>query len=209
MDEHAALAIVRQGYDAVSCVYQNDTGSIAPGIRGEVLRDLATRLPRGGRVLDVGCGNGVPVARELARLGFDVVGVDISPVQISRARSPVTDATFLRADITAARFPPDWFDAVVAFWSIIHVPVSRQPGLLDRIATWSRPGAWFTATVGVTAWTGVEQDWLGVTGSSMYWSHTDRPTFRGWLTERGFTIDRENFVPEGESGHQWVLAHLA
>lgn len=131
------------------------------------------------------------------------------------ATSPVSGSTSWVStsrrceDITVARFPPDSFDAIVAFWSIIHVPVSRQPDLLDRITSWSRPGAWFTATVGATRWTGVERDWLGVTGSSMYWSHTDWPTFRGWLTERGSTIDREEFVPEGGSGHQWVLAQLA
>jgi len=37
------------------------------------------------RVLDLGCGNGVPVAKALAVGGHDVTGVDLSAVQVERA----------------------------------------------------------------------------------------------------------------------------
>ncbi|QDP80478.1 class I SAM-dependent methyltransferase [Nocardia otitidiscaviarum] len=43
----------------------------------------------GARVLDVGCGSGVPIARQLVDAGIQVVGIDISPAMISAAAAAV------------------------------------------------------------------------------------------------------------------------
>ena len=39
---------------------------------------LANSLPPGASVLDVGCGNGIPLTRFLVEAGFNVLGVDSS-----------------------------------------------------------------------------------------------------------------------------------
>jgi len=90
--------LVRRGYDALSYHYRSgdaDDGEYAPW-----LVDLQGRLPVSGAVLDLGCGCGVPVARFLADAGYHVTGVDISDVQIERARRLVPAGTFVRADAT-------------------------------------------------------------------------------------------------------------
>ena len=35
----------------------------------------------------------------------------------------------------------------------------------------------------------------------MWWSHADVATYRQWLTQVGFVMLREEFVPEGDGGH--------
>src|SRR4051812_26801143 len=90
--------LVRRGYDALSYHYRDDDAG--DDEYGPWLDKLASRLPPRGAVLDLGCGCGIPVARSLATAGHDVTGVDISDVQIERARHLVPDATFLRADAT-------------------------------------------------------------------------------------------------------------
>jgi len=40
----------------------------------------------------------------------------------------------------------------------------------------------------------------------MWWSHPDADTYRAWLREADFVIERDEFVPEGTSGHQLVVA---
>jgi SAM-dependent methyltransferase len=79
------------------------------------------------------------------------------------------------------------------------VPVAST--LTDaEIARWLRPGGWFLCTTGHTAWTGGEDNWLDG-GAAMWWSHADARTYRTWLTDAGFTVEQEQFVPEGTGGH--------
>ncbi|WP_205410992.1 class I SAM-dependent methyltransferase [Halorussus rarus] len=69
------------------------------------------------RVLDVGCGTGV-VSLLLARLGHDVVGVDLAPAMLDRARAKARRAdreiAFLRGDAEALAVPDDAFGLVAA-----------------------------------------------------------------------------------------------
>jgi 2-polyprenyl-3-methyl-5-hydroxy-6-metoxy-1,4-benzoquinol methylase len=90
--------IVVSGYDQVANVYLERFG--VSTVRQKWVGRLIDGLPtRGGRVLDLGCGAGIPVARDLTALGHAVVGVDVSAQQIIRARRNVPKATFLEADM--------------------------------------------------------------------------------------------------------------
>ena len=147
----------------------------------------------------------MPVSQLLATRAR-VTGVDFSTVQIERARAQVHGADFVCEDMCTVRFPAESFDAVVSFYAIIHVPLEEQRLLLQRIAGWLPIGGVFMATLGARAWTGSEEDWLGVEGATMYFSHASSATYRSWLEAAGFSIIREGFVPEGEGGHQLFLA---
>lgn len=196
-------SFVRRGYDILSRAYRADD---APeGEYAGWLDQLDSRLAPGSRVLDLGCGCGIPVARRLARR-YDVTGVDISPVQIARARELVPDATFVCADMTALRLEDASFDAIVSFYALIHLPLAEQPALLQRLRGWLRPGGVFVATVGNGAWTGVEKNWLGVEGGDMWWSHPDFRTFRRWIADAGLRLELETIVPEGNRSHRFLIA---
>jgi SAM-dependent methyltransferase len=189
--------LVRRGYDALSARYEEAYGSA--GKYASWLDALVGSLPSAGAVVDLGCGNGVPVLRDLVAAGHRVTGVDFSAVQVSRARQLVPAATVLESDLTAVRFSPGSLDAVLAFYSIIHVPLPEQPALLHRIAGWLRPGGLFAATLGHEAWTGTDGDWLGG-GAPMWWSHADVATNRRWLLDTGLVVESERFLAEGDSG---------
>jgi SAM-dependent methyltransferase len=136
----------------------------------------------------------------LAAAGCHVTGVDISDVQVRRARELVPTAEFLRADISAVGFEAESFDAVVSFFALIHLPLDDQLPLLCRIAGWLRPGGLFLATTGYEAWTGYEDNWLDG-GAPMWWSVADVATYRSWIAQAGLVVDREEFVPEDDGGH--------
>lgn len=164
------------------------------------IASLNARLDEDSTVLDLGCGSGVPVARDLAAAGHQVTGVDISETQIRRAREAVPQAAFIRADATSVDFPAGSFDAVVCLYALIHIPLEEQRPLLGRIASWLRPGGWLLCTTGQKDFTGVDEGWLGG-GVAMWWSHADAETNRGWLTDSGLTVEHEELIPEGDSGH--------
>lgn len=125
--------------------------------------------------------------------------MDISQTQVQRARQLVPEAVFVHADATELVFPPASMDAVVSFYAMIHMPLDEQPPLLERVARWLRPGGWFLATMGHSAWTGTEENWLG--GEvTMWWSHADAATNRLWITQARLVVDHEEFVPEGDGG---------
>ena len=62
------------------------------------------------------------------------------------------------------------FDAVIAFYSITHVPRQEHGMLLRRIAGWLKPGGVFFASLGVRECDDWSGEWLG---TEMYFSHYD------------------------------------
>src|SRR5258708_8325251 len=195
--------LVRKGYDALSYRYRSDDSD--DGRYESWLAVLNGGLPGRAAVLDLGCGCGVPVARSLAAAGHQVTGVDVSEVQIGRARKLVPTATFIRADATTIEFPARSFDAVVCLYAIIHMPLEAQPTLIGRIARWLRPPRWLLMTVGHRASTGSEQGWLGG-HATMWWSQSDAVSYARWLDPAGLEIVEPSFVPEGAGRHALFLA---
>lgn len=92
---------------------------------------------------------------------------------------------------------------MVCLFTLIHIPLSEQPPLLERIAGWMRPGGALLITTGHTSWTGMETNWHG---APMWWSHADAATYRSWLVEAGSQITDEDFFPEGDGGHALFCA---
>jgi SAM-dependent methyltransferase len=91
---------------------------------------LIEQLPAGGRVLDLGCGSGLPTAVQLADAGLEVVGVDESGRMLDLARQRVPSGTFVRRDMRDLGDDLGEFDAVVSFFSLIMLPRVDIPGVL-------------------------------------------------------------------------------
>ena len=200
--------LVRRGYDVISRAYRDDEGGANPVTDERTdhyerwVDELAKLMVPRARVLDLGCGAGVPATKLLAEKNFDVLGLDFSAVQIERARQLVPGADFEQADMVTWEHAPASFDAVVSFYALIHVPLEDQRNLLPKIRRWLRRGGYFLAIVGFERWTGIE-DYFG---AAMFWDHADRKTYLAWLTEAGLAPLWDRFVPEGNVGHTLVLA---
>ncbi|MBT3378208.1 MAG: class I SAM-dependent methyltransferase [Lentisphaerae bacterium] len=199
--------IVRDGHDVVSFAYRGDAlDTDGDPCYGDLVGLLLSHLDAGSRVLDLGCGCGIPVARDFVARHHHVTGVDISPVQIRRACTLVPSADFICSDMTSTVFPTAGFDAIISLYAIIHVPLEEQRGLFRLISTWLKPGGWLLCTVGHRMWTGTEENWLGVNGGTMSWSHADEDTYGEWLRDLDFQIVRKQFIPDGEGGHTAFLS---
>jgi SAM-dependent methyltransferase len=74
---------------------------------------------------------------------LNVTGVDISSAQIELAKLHVPEATLIHADMMDLSFPPESFDAVVAFYSIFHLPREEQGIIVQRVKDWLKEGGLF------------------------------------------------------------------
>lgn len=155
-------ALVEHGYDAVAPHYLAWVGRLPTTTRLAYIEKLATLLPPGSRVLELGCGAGVPSTQILVGHGFDVTGVDISAAQIALARARVPGATLVRGDMTALSFAPASFDEVVGFYSIFHLPKEEQGAMVGRIQGWLKEGGWLLFNLHAAGGDVLREDWMGV-----------------------------------------------
>ncbi|MGZ5294101.1 MAG: class I SAM-dependent methyltransferase [Actinomycetota bacterium] len=202
-----ARRIVREGYDRIADRYT--TWSIPPsgGQTERFLGEVVAAVPDGAEVLDLGCGQGTPVAAALARR-CRVTGVDASRAQLERARAAVPGAAFVEADIAAYERSPSSVDAVTAFYSLTHLPRDDQAAVIAGIGTWLRPGGVFCATLGGgDTLDEVEPEWLGV---PMFFAGFAPETNRRLLAVAGLTLVVDEVVdlqePDGIATFHYVIA---
>ena len=101
----------------------------------------------GRRAVDLGCGTGSNVVF-LAERGFDVVGVDISPVAISKARVSAEAAGVEPRWVVADLMDPTVslggpFDLLLDGGMIDDFPRSRRSAAVARVTALARPGSVF------------------------------------------------------------------
>lgn len=79
-------------YNAFAEVYDRLTGNIEYSKRAEFIRTLLNRhgVNDGAIVLDLACGTGSLTA-ELSKMGYDMIGVDNSPMMLSEAQEKMYD----------------------------------------------------------------------------------------------------------------------
>lgn len=174
-------SLVRRSYDVCAEAY----GESRKATPGTEIRWLSDRLSAGTSVLDIGCGTGVPIAKSLAER-FSVTGVDVSSEMMLRARANVPRGIFLCDDVMSIEFEPASFDAVVAFYSIFHIPRNEHPTLFSSIYRWLKPHGYFLCTLSHVSEAGyTEDDFFGVT---MYWSNYGLSEYLVMLKDAGFQV---------------------
>ena len=118
----------------------------SPRHSDRVARQAETRVggldPRpGGRLLDVGCGNGAAAIHLTRAFVLDVVGVDVDPDQIAAAQAAAAGldgARFLAANAAQLPFADGEFDLVYTNKTTHHIP--DWPQALAQMARVLKPG---------------------------------------------------------------------
>ncbi|QSB16249.1 methyltransferase domain-containing protein [Natronosporangium hydrolyticum] len=198
--------LVAAGYDQVADAYVALERAESQWPREQWLGELSGRLPAGSRVLDLGCGDGLPACAALAK-DHSVIGADVSSEQVARARRNVPGAEFVVADLTELRYPTGEFDAVTAYYTFDHLPREALGELFTRIAGWLRPGGLLLFCVETEDQPGTVEQWLG---APMFFSSYRPAITRRLVVESGFEILREDLQPQQEGDttveYLWILA---
>jgi SAM-dependent methyltransferase len=128
----ALRRITQDSYDAIAAQFTDVWFDTVPC---EALETLLTRLPRGGAILDAGCGPGHHT-RFLKKVGFDPIGLDYSRSMLQIARKKNHHIPFIHGDILTYPLSKACFDGVWSAVALNHIPAEEVPqALANLVAT--------------------------------------------------------------------------
>jgi SAM-dependent methyltransferase len=191
---------VRRGYDDLEERYAD----ARPGGAREValLEEFLEPLSDAARVLDAGCGAGVPILRAVSSAAT-ALGLDFSREQLRLAAANAPRASLVQGDMTSLPVSDGVFDAVIAYHSLIHVPFEDHQTVADEFARVLRPGGRLLVSEGPCEWSGSNPDWLG-SGVEMQWDIAGADATRDHLRSADFSVTEEwDHRPSEESGEHW------
>lgn len=136
-----SYGVFSEFYDALTANVSYDTVS-------QVLSSLLTRYGKGrGLLLDLACGTG-SVSVRLAKKGYEVIGVDLSPEMLSEAQNKAYSAgqniLFLCQDMTALDLYGTVDAAVCTLDGLCHLPDEESvQAALRKVSLFMNPGGVF------------------------------------------------------------------
>ena len=194
MDESTREAIGY--YDANAAGYVADTAGVE---FGELQREFARRLPKGGRVLDLGCGSGRDSLAFL-KAGLAMDAVDGSAQMVKAASEltglPVAHATFSDYE------PQGPYDGIWACSSLLHVPAAKLAAIISKYARALAPGGTLYLSFKLGAHDGM--------CNGRWFTDLDEPALRALVAEvPGLRVDRVDVTSDvrpGRSDEKWLNA---
>jgi ubiquinone/menaquinone biosynthesis C-methylase UbiE len=191
------------GYDAIAEWYEESVRNGLPGhaLATEALLALIEDVT-GQQVCDLACGTGV-AARELARRGAAVTGIDLSPRMLEIARrleeQKPLGIRYLRDDAQALDEIADaTFDGVACNLALMDIPDLNAA--LKTVARVLRPGGWFAFSLTHPCFHPPEARWTGRAGGTV------KREVRGYFNEGFWRSDNVYGVRGKVGAHHRTLS---
>ncbi len=192
--------LVKQGYNSGK-FYETYTRTKLDPLERAMFSEFFSRI-KGNKILDFGCGNGIPYDRFLVNQGFNLTGIDISEKHILSARKKV-NATFILGDFSEYKFK-EKYDAIVSFFAIFHIPRTEHKSLLKKMHSLLKKNGLILITLGASD---MKCDVENFVGSKMAWSSYSIEKNKKLVEACGFEIifslDDNRYENER---HLWILA---
>lgn len=152
MSSPTAMNDLSNGYEKLAADFIARRGTSTVGVK--TVQAWAQTLGQGAAVLDVGCGNGVPISQTLLALGCDVYGVDASARMVDAFRQRFPQAHAVCEAVEHSSFFQRQFDGVIAWGLFFLLPAETQLTLIAKVASVLKPGGkfLFTAPYQVCTW---------------------------------------------------------
>jgi SAM-dependent methyltransferase len=165
---------------------------------------FAALLPEGGSVLDIGCGMGEPIARDVIGRGLAVTGVDSSPDLIAMARARFPQQTWAVADMRSLSLGKT-FDGLLAWDSVFHLTPDDQRRMFAVFRDHAAPRAALMFTSGPAHGEAIGE----FEGEPLYHASLDPQEYRALLDAHGFEVVRHVAEDPACGGHTVWLARRA
>lgn len=175
--------------------------------------ELASTTDGTHNVLELGSGAGKPFLDILLLKAPSVHAHanDLSDTQMDLARANLAHfegrVDFHPGDMTKLEFEPESMSAVVALYSLIHLPQEEQRDMMSKIGSWLRPGGLLLANFSAGVESGfIFEHWLHDDGW-MFWSGLGKDeTIRSLETVGGLKLEKAEIEGDKEEDFLWVFA---
>jgi ubiquinone/menaquinone biosynthesis C-methylase UbiE len=204
MKNYFSTAYLEKEYDLMARSY-NDNRHLFDN--SAQLEELGRLVSRGDRVLDAGCGSGIPAAAYFVDLGCEVIGIDISGKMIELAKKNVPGGEFHKADILDKEYPRDSFDLIISFYCIFHIKKDSQDEVFKDFHRFLKPGGYSYFTLAGEGYTKEAQfeGTIKFGDHLLPYAHFTEERYREMLEEDRFeVVSMENLTIGGET-MLWVL----
>lgn len=204
----AWLADIRTSYDTVADSYTDfvrDALAREPYLRAALalFADLV-HVAGGGPVADVGCGPGHFTAH-LHTLGVDAFGIDLSPAMIDLARRDHPDLRFEVGSMTDLPLADASVAAILASWSLIHIPDEAMPTVLGHFRRVLRPDGLLLAGFHVGNESRLKTQGYGGHPMKIYVHLRQPDQVATWLRDAGFTVKTHMLLNLDQNVPQAIL----
>jgi cyclopropane fatty-acyl-phospholipid synthase-like methyltransferase len=139
--------------------------------------------PANGRILDIGCGNGVPIAQYFIVQGREVTGVDSSAAMIEACRQRFPQQRWSLADMRALALQ-EKFAGLLAWDSFFHLARENQRSMFPIFSRHAQPGAALMFTSGTSDGVALGR----FEGEPLFHASLAQEEYRQLLQENGFNI---------------------
>ncbi len=166
------------------------------------LRKMSSDKPY---IIDIGCGAGIPFDAYFSNQGCKIIGIDISSVQINKAKMNVPSAKFINTDFMLYQ-DTILYDGAVLLYSLFHIQREYHPRVMQKIFNLLKPQGKVLLNIRKED-CGKLKYRKNFCGKPMCWSHYDYNTFLEIVSYIGFSyeiIGDEKSFGSPES-HLWLI----
>ncbi|MFJ7499389.1 class I SAM-dependent DNA methyltransferase [Serratia grimesii] len=162
-------------------------------------------VPVTGKLLDIGCGNGMPIAAYFSQRGFDVMGIDSSQSMIDACQKKFPHQQWRVIDMRTLALN-DMFDGLIAWDSFFHLPRNDQRQMFKIFAAHAKSKAALMFTSGTSDGEAIGE----FQGEPLYHSSLSPTEYQQLLHESGFDVVNMVFEdPECRGRTVWLAQRTA
>lgn len=198
MDHPAARTILDLYQRHAEAFYQQRSRTL---FEQRWLDKLLAAMGMTGKMLDLGCGNGQPIADYFIQQGCALTGVDGAPAMLTRARARFPEQRWLHHDMRTLNLA-ETFDGLIAWDSFFHLTQDDQRRMFSVFARHSHPGSALMFTSGTDHGIAMGE----FEGEPLFHASLAPDEYRLLLAEHGFAVLEMKMEDPECGGHTVWLA---
>jgi ubiquinone/menaquinone biosynthesis C-methylase UbiE len=165
------------------------------------LERVTSLAPPPGKVLDVGCGSGEPIARYFFGRGYEITGIDFADEMLAMCRTRFPTMTWRTMDMRHLDLP-DRFEIVIAWDSFFHLGPNDQRAMFPRFSRHTAEGGVLMFTSGTSEGEAVGGD---LCGDQLYHGSLDTAEYARQLDRHGYDVVLHRIGDPDCGGHTvWI-----